>query len=109
MRRNGRKILAGTVFAFLLGLLAFFAADIPFFTFPETSDGAMAAADGQLVEITEMESGNAVFSAGWLEAMMPFTIILLISLVCIAVDVLLRKRLYKKNGMPQPETHYTDF
>ena len=101
MRRNGRKILAGTVFAFLLGLLAFFAADIPFFTFPETSDGAMAAADGQLVEITEMESGNAVFSAGWLEAMMPFTIILLISLVCIAVDVLLRKRLYKKNGMPQ--------
>ena len=107
MRRNWKKILAGTAFALILGLLAFFAADIPFFTFPETSDGAMAAADEQLVEIAEMETGNAVFSAGWLEAMLPFTIILLISLVCIVLDVLLRKKLYQKNGMPQDRVRIT--
>ena len=93
MRRNWKKILTGTAFALILGLLAFFAADIPFFTFPETSDGAMAAADEQMVEIAEMETGNAVFSAGWLEALLPFTIILLISLVCMVLDGLLRKTL----------------
>lgn len=107
MRRNWKKILAGTSFAFILGLLAFFAADIPFFTFPETSDGAMAAADEQMVEIAEMETGNAVFSAGWLEAMLPFTIILLISLVCIVLDVLLRKKMYQKNGMPRERVRIT--
>ena len=45
MRRDWKKILAGTAFALILGLLAFFAADIPFFTFPETSEAAMTAAD----------------------------------------------------------------
>ena len=102
MRRNWKKILTGMAFALILGLLAFFAADIPFFTFPETSDGAMAAADEQMVEIAEMETGNAVFSAGWLEAMLPFTIILLISLVCIVLDVLLRKKLYQKKYYMMP-------
>ena len=71
MKRNWKKIPGSTACALILGLLAFFAADIPFFTFPETSDGAMAAADEQMVEIAEMETGNAVFSAGWLEAMLP--------------------------------------
>ena len=43
---------------------------------------------------------NTVFSLRWLQAMMPFTIILVLSLLCIMLDVLLRKHLYKKNGLP---------
>ena len=43
---------------------------------------------------------NTVFSLRWLEAMMPFTLIVLITLICIVLDVFLRKRLYRKNKMP---------
>lgn len=43
---------------------------------------------------------NTVLSLRWLEAMLPFTLIVLISLICIILDVLLRRRLYRKNGMP---------
>ena len=46
---------------------------------------------------------NTVFSLLWLQAMMPFTLILVLSLLCIVLDVLLRKRLYKKNGMPKSQ------
>lgn len=44
---------------------------------------------------------NTVFTLRWLSAMMPFTLIVLIALACIALDVALRKRLYRKNGLPE--------
>ena len=47
---------------------------------------------------------NTVFSLRWLSAMMPFTIILLLSIVSIAFDLLLRKRLYQKAGMGEART-----
>lgn len=47
---------------------------------------------------------NTVFSLRWLQAMMPFTIIIGISLICIMLDVLLRKRLYRKNGASAART-----
>lgn len=47
---------------------------------------------------------NTVFSLRWLQAMMPFTIIIGISLICIMLDVLLRKRLYRKSGMSSART-----
>ena len=47
---------------------------------------------------------NTVFSLRWLQAMMPFTIIIGISLICIMLDVLLRKRLYRKNGAAAART-----
>ena len=50
---------------------------------------------------------NTVFSFRWLQAMLPFTLIILVSLVCIILDVLLRKRLYKKNEMPAGQTKAT--
>ena len=47
---------------------------------------------------------NSLFSLRWLSAMMPFTIIVLLSIVCIALDLLLRKQLYKKAGMNNVRT-----
>ena len=47
---------------------------------------------------------NTVFSLRWLSAMMPFTIIVLLSIVCIALDLLLRKRLYQKAGLAGSRT-----
>ena len=47
---------------------------------------------------------NTVFSLRWLQAMMPFTMIIGISLVCIMLDVLLRKRLYRKSGTASART-----
>ena len=44
---------------------------------------------------------NTVFSLRWLNAMMPFTLILLIALVCIVLDVLARKAVYKKRGLSE--------
>ena len=40
----------------------------------------------------------------WLSAMLPFGIIILISAVCITLDVLLRKLLYKKEKLPIGKT-----
>lgn len=44
---------------------------------------------------------NTVFSLRWLKAMMPFTLILLVVLICIILDVLARKAVYKKRGMSE--------
>ena len=47
---------------------------------------------------------NTVFSLRWLQAMMPFTIILGISLICIVLDILLRKHLYRRSGVTAGRT-----
>ena len=47
---------------------------------------------------------NSVFSLRWLSAMMPFTIILLLSMVCITLDLLLRKSAYRRAGMKDART-----
>ena len=47
---------------------------------------------------------DTIFTARWFSAMLPFGIILLISVVCIALDVLLRKLLYKKEKLPIGKT-----
>ena len=44
---------------------------------------------------------NTVLSLRWLKAMTPFTLILLIALVCIVLDVLARKAVYKKRGLSE--------
>ncbi len=44
---------------------------------------------------------NTVFSLRWLKAMMPFTLILLVALMCIILDVLARKVVYKKRGLSE--------
>ncbi len=44
---------------------------------------------------------NTVLSLRWLRAMMPFSLILLIALVCIVLDVLVRKAVYKKRGLSE--------
>ena len=78
-----RKILFA-VFAVALCAAAYFAADIPFFQFDDYE---------------YQDKGAALFSTQWLSAMLPFGIILLVSAVCIALDVLLRKLLYKKENV----------
>lgn len=50
---------------------------------------------------------NTIFTARWLSAMLPFGMIILISIICIALDVLLRKLLYKKEKMPIGKTAIT--
>ena len=47
---------------------------------------------------------DTIFTARWLSAMLPFGIIILISAVCISLDVLLRKLLYKKEKLPIGKT-----
>ena len=47
---------------------------------------------------------NSVFSLRWLSAMMPFTIVVLISMVCITLDLLLRKSAYRRAGMKDART-----
>ena len=44
---------------------------------------------------------NTVLSLRWLRAMMPFTLILLVALICIILDVLARKAIYKKRGLSE--------
>ena len=77
------------VFAVALCAAAYFAADIPFFQFDDYE---------------YQDKGAALFSTQWLSAMLPFGIILLVSAVCIALDVLLRKLLYKKEKLPIGKT-----
>ena len=43
---------------------------------------------------------DTIFTARWLSAMLPFGIIILISAVCITLDVFLRKLLYKNEKLP---------
>ena len=50
---------------------------------------------------------DTIFTTRWLSAMLPFGLIILISAVCITLDVLLRKRIYKKAGMPIGKTGIT--
>ena len=50
---------------------------------------------------------DTIFTVRWLSAMLPFIIIILISVVCIAFDVFLRKLLYKKEKMPVGKTSIT--
>ena len=50
---------------------------------------------------------NTIFSLRWMQAMMPFTLILVLSLMCILLDVLLRKRLYKKSGLTKGQVKAT--
>ena len=47
---------------------------------------------------------DTIFTTRWLSAMLPFGIIILISAVCITLDVLLRKLLYKKEKLPIGKT-----
>ena len=50
---------------------------------------------------------DTIFTTRWLSAMLPFGIIILVSIVCIALDVWLRKLLYKKEKMPIGKTAIT--
>ena len=50
---------------------------------------------------------DTIFTTRWLSAMLPFGMILLISAVCIALDVFLRKLLYKREKMPVGKTNIT--
>lgn len=50
---------------------------------------------------------DTIFTTRWLSAMLPFGIIILISVICIALDVFLRKLLYKKEKMPVGKTAIT--
>ena len=50
---------------------------------------------------------DTIFTVRWLSAMLPFGVIILISVVCIALDVFLRKLLYKKEKMPVGKTGIT--
>ena len=47
---------------------------------------------------------DTIFTTRWLSAMLPFGIIILISALCIALDVFLRKLLYKKEKLPVGKT-----
>ena len=47
---------------------------------------------------------DTIFTTRWLSAMLPFGIIILVSAVCITLDVLLRKLLYKKEKLPVGKT-----
>ena len=47
---------------------------------------------------------DTIFTTRWLFAMLPFGIIILVSAVCITLDVLLRKLLYKKEKLPVGKT-----
>ena len=70
-----RKHLLAAGTAVLLGLVAWFAAKIPFFVFPEEGGGTPSAT--------------------------PFLLAVLLALVCIVADVLLRKRAYRRAGLPR--------
>ena len=78
-----------SVFTIALCAAAYFAADIPFFQF-----------DGNDYQ----SKGAALFTTQWFSAMLPFGIIILVSAVCIVLDVLLRKLLYKKEKLPVGKT-----
>ena len=47
---------------------------------------------------------DTIFTARWLSAMLPFGIIILISAVCITLDLFLRKLLYKNEKLPIGKT-----
>ena len=50
---------------------------------------------------------DTIFTVRWLSAMLPFGMIILVSAVCITLDVLLRKWLYQKEKMPVGKTGIT--
>ncbi|MBR2257498.1 MAG: 4Fe-4S dicluster domain-containing protein [Blautia sp.] len=52
---------------------------------------------------------NTVFSLRWMQAMMPFTMILCITLLAILLDVFLRKRLYVRNSYPEAQVKVSHF
>ena len=85
-----KKTVRAAIFALAIVLLVWFAADIPFYLFPDS--------------VYEQTEGSPVFSLHWFSAMMPFTIIVLLSMICIALDLLLRKQLYRKAGMDNART-----
>ena len=63
--------------------------------------------EGDVYTIHYQVEADTVFTVRWLSAMLPFGVIVLISVICIAVDVWLRKRLYRKAGMPAGKTGVT--
>ena len=58
-------------------------------------------------QINYQVEADTIFTARWFSAMLPFGIIILVSAVCITLDVLLRKRLYKNEKMPVGKTSVT--
>lgn len=63
--------------------------------------------DNHTYTIHYQVEADTIFTMRWLSAMLPFGIIILISAVCIALDVLLRKLLYKKEKLPVGKTGIT--
>lgn len=61
-------------------------------------------ANNQTYILNYQVEADTIFTTRWLSAMLPFGIIILISVVCIALDVLLRKLLYKKEKLPVGKT-----
>ena len=60
--------------------------------------------DNQTYIINYQVEADTIFTTRWLSAMLPFGIIILISAVCITLDVFLRKLLYKKEKLPVGKT-----
>ena len=60
--------------------------------------------DNQTYIINYQVEADTIFTARWLSAMLPFGIIILISAICITLDVFLRKLLYKKEKLPVGKT-----
>ena len=50
---------------------------------------------------------DTILTIRWLTAMLPFGLIVLVAAVCIAVDIWLRKRLYRKENTPAGKTGVT--
>lgn len=69
-----KKLFARVLVSALLGLIAWFAAAFPFFVFAEDDPAPSAT---------------------------PFLLVVLVSLFCIVLDVLLRKRAYQRRGLPE--------
>lgn len=66
-------------------------------TFYYTDDGTTYSINYQVEAVT-------IFTRRWLSAMMPFGIIILLSVLCIVLDIFLRKHLYEKENMPAGKT-----
>lgn len=65
------------------------------------------AADGRAYTLAYRVEDNTLLTLRWLSAMQPFLIIVLLSVICILLDVWLRKGLYKKAGMSSGKTRAT--
>lgn len=63
--------------------------------------------DNHTYTINYQVEADTIFTTRWLSAMLPFGIIILISAACIALDVFLRKLLYKKEKLPLGRTGVT--